>query len=167
MSAQYLSVLQKDKWIALTTTSSIFNLECSLSGNYPSLPKVGGRVDAAAGKHLHRVARVDEIPRRGGLIVSVRGAEVGVFRVGARLVAWRNVCPHFAAPVCRGTVAGTALPSRVHEYAYGRDGEVLQCPWHGWEFDLLTGRHLAVGSRARLRPYPVEIHGDDVYIAAR
>lgn len=116
---------------------------------------------------LHRVACVNEVPERGGLIVAVNGVEIGIFRVGSELVAWRNVCPHFAAPVCRGTVAGTTLPSRVYEYEYGRDGEILQCPWHGWEFDLLTGRHLVPGSRARLRPYPVEVHGDDVYVGTR
>jgi nitrite reductase (NADH) small subunit len=114
------------------------------------------------GKH---VAHRDDVPDAGGLLVSVDGVEIGVFRVGDRFVAFRNVCPHFGAPVCRGTVAGTTLPSRVYEYAYGREGEILQCPWHGWEFDLLTGRHLVAGSRARLRQYPVEVHGDDLYIA--
>lgn len=116
---------------------------------------------------LHRVARADEIPDSGGLVVTVNGVEIGIFRVGTRLVAWRNVCPHMAAPVCRGNVAGTTLPSRVYEYEYGRDGEILQCPWHGWEFDLLTGRHLVESSRARLRQYSVEINGEDVYIETR
>ena len=107
------------------------------------------------GKHL--VARKDEVPRTGGLIVDVGGVEIGLFRVRDRLVAFRNVCPHFAAPVCRGAVAGTTLPSEVYEYAYGREGEILQCPWHGWEFDLHNGQHLAPGSPARLRGYPTEI----------
>lgn len=115
----------------------------------------------------HRVARADEIPDHGAHIVTVNGMEIGIFRVHDRLVAWRNVCPHMAAPVCRGTVSGTTLPSRVYEYEYGRDGEILQCPWHGWEFDLLTGRHLVESSSARLRQFPVEVHGDDVYIVTR
>jgi nitrite reductase (NADH) small subunit len=115
----------------------------------------------------HRVARADEIPERAGLIVDAGGVEIGLFRVGDRVVALRNVCPHMAAPVCRGTVAGTTLPSGVYEYEYGRDGEILQCPWHGWEFDLLTGRHLVEGSRARLRQYPVEIDEGDVYVVMR
>jgi nitrite reductase (NADH) small subunit len=115
----------------------------------------------------HRVARADEIPERAALIVDVRGVEIGLFRVGDQVVALRNVCPHMADPVCSGTVAGTTLPSAVYEYEYGRDGEILQCPWHGWEFDLLTGRHLVEGSRARLRQYPVEIDGGDVYVVMR
>jgi nitrite reductase/ring-hydroxylating ferredoxin subunit len=121
----------------------------------------------AGGTNLHRVARVDEIPERGALVVDVDGVEVGIFRVRDRLVGWRNVCPHMAAPVCRGIVTGTTLCSGVYEYEYGRDGEILQCPWHGWEFDLVTGRHLVESSPARLRPYPVEVRGSDVYAAPR
>jgi nitrite reductase/ring-hydroxylating ferredoxin subunit len=55
----------------------------------------------------------------------------------------------------------------VYEYEYGPDGEILQCPWHGWEFDLLTGQHLVDGSDARLRGYPVEVHDEDVYVVTR
>jgi nitrite reductase (NADH) small subunit len=115
----------------------------------------------------HRVARADEIPDAGGLVVDVDGIEVGLFRLADGIVAWRNVCPHMAAPVCRGTVSGTTLPSAVYEYEYGRDGEILQCPWHGWEFDLRTGRHLVAGSRAHLRQYPVEVEGEDVFVLMR
>ena len=26
------------------------------------------------------------------------------------------------------------------EYERGGDGEVIRCPWHGWEFEVKTGR---------------------------
>jgi len=118
----------------------------------------------AAEVRRHHVGPTSEIVAGAPKLVSVDGHEVGVFRVGEQFLAWRNVCPHHAAPVCRGTVAGTNLPSKVHEYLPGRDGEILQCPWHGWEFDLLTGEHLAAGSRARLRRYPVEVIDEQVYL---
>jgi nitrite reductase (NADH) small subunit len=105
----------------------------------------------------HEVARLDDIPDRGALLVTVGGLELGLFRVGTTVRAWRNHCPHMAAPVCRGAVTGTLLASGVYEYTTGRDGEILQCPWHGWEFDLETGEHLAPGSSVRLRGYPTEI----------
>ena len=31
----------------------------------------------------------------------------------------------------------------VDRQRWGREGEILACPWHGWEFDLLTGAALA------------------------
>jgi nitrite reductase/ring-hydroxylating ferredoxin subunit len=59
---------------------------------------------------------------------------------GRAMPAVLNVCPHEVAPVCLGGVRGTALASMPGEYTWGREGVILACPWHGWEFDLLTGR---------------------------
>ena len=112
----------------------------------------------------HPVARLDDVPADHALLVTVGSLEIGLFRVAGEVRAWRNHCPHMAAPVCRGRVAGTLLPSAVYRYTPGRDGEVLQCPWHGWEFDLLTGDHLAAGSAARLRGYPVEVVDGVVHV---
>jgi nitrite reductase (NADH) small subunit len=113
----------------------------------------------------HYVGRLEDVPVTGPLMVTVKRLEIGIYRVGSELVAIRNFCPHQAAPVCRGTIAGTALPSEVYEYELGREGEILQCPWHGWEFDLLTGKHLVSQSRVRLRRYPVEVEDGAVYVS--
>lgn len=111
------------------------------------------------------LALVDDVPQqgRGALRVEANGTPVGLYRVGEEIVAWRDMCPHGAAPVCRGIVAGTRMPSQVYEYAYGRDREILQCPWHGWEFDLRSGNHLAEGSTARLRRHPVVVREGRIY----
>lgn len=115
----------------------------------------------------YRVASAADVPEDGCLLVTVNNIEIGIYRIDGGLYAWRNVCPHMAAPVCRGRVTGTTLTSNVYEYAYGRAGEILQCPWHGWEYDLRTGEHLAAGSRARLRGYPVVVDGLDLYVQMR
>jgi nitrite reductase (NADH) small subunit len=108
------------------------------------------------------VAQVDEIPPGGRKLVEIGGRSIGVFNVHGTFVAVLNVCPHELAPVCRGQVRGTALPSLPDEYCWGREGEILACPWHGWEFDLLTGRALA--DKRRLRMYPVAVRDDTVYV---
>lgn len=110
------------------------------------------------------VARVDEIRPGECRLVEVKQRSIGLFNVNGTIVAVLNVCPHELAPVCRGRVGGTTLPSPPGEYRWGRDGEILACPWHGWEFDLLTGRALA-DERVRLRLYPVSIEDDTVYIS--
>src|SRR5690606_38390105 len=88
----------------------------------------------------HVVARASEIPPGERLIVDVAGRSIGVFNVRGSFYALRNRCPHQAAPLCRGAVKGTALPGKPGEYHWGREGEILRCPWHGWEFDILTGQ---------------------------
>ena len=109
------------------------------------------------------VARASEIGPGEVRLVEVKRHSIGLFNVAGRFVAALNVCPHELAPVCRGRVGGTTLPSAAGEYRWGREGEILACPWHGWEFDLLTGRALA-DPRIRLRLYPVTVEDDTVYV---
>lgn len=94
------------------------------------------------------VCRADELAPGERRIAAVDGVEVGVFNLDGRIVAYRNHCPHQGAPVCLGRVGGTTLPSAPGEYIYGREGRILHCPWHGWQFDLESGD--ALGHRARL-----------------
>jgi nitrite reductase/ring-hydroxylating ferredoxin subunit len=65
--------------------------------------------------------------------------------------------------VCLGRVTGTTLASSPGEYRWGREGEILACPWHGWEFDLLTGQALA-DPRKRLRRYPVTVRDGTIHV---
>lgn len=109
------------------------------------------------------VAKVPEIAPGGRKLVEVEGRSIGVFNVRGAFVAVLNVCPHQLAPVCLGQVRGTTLASEPGEYRWGREGEILACPWHGWEFDLLTGKALA-DKRKRLRLYPVVVRDDTVYL---
>lgn len=109
-----------------------------------------------------RVASIAEIAEGKPVIVAVNGIELGIFLVEDCYFAWRNVCPHAAAPVCFGTVHGTKLPSSVYEYRFGCENQILRCPWHGWEFDLRTGKHLA--GPMRLKGYEVEVDESDVYV---
>jgi nitrite reductase (NADH) small subunit len=111
----------------------------------------------------YKVATMGELKEKGRKIVEVKGMEIGIFWVDEQLVAWRNMCPHAAAPVCQGTVCGTRLPSMVYEYEFGLDQQILRCPWHGWEFHLATGEHL-VQPGLKLRGYPVELDGEDIVL---
>ena len=103
------------------------------------------------------VGTVDEIPPGQRRIVEVNGISIGVFNIKGSYFALRNVCPHQGAPLCRGSVRGTTLPSAPGEYRWGRDGEIIRCPWHGWEFDVLTGRSLFNPHRCRVKAYEVTV----------
>jgi nitrite reductase/ring-hydroxylating ferredoxin subunit len=111
----------------------------------------------------HRIAAAGDIAPGGRAIVDVAGHSIGVFNVGGRFVAVLNACPHQLAPVCRGRVSGTTAASAAGTYVWGREGEILSCPWHGWEFDLLTGRALADGRR-KLRTFETVVADGAVYV---
>ena len=111
----------------------------------------------------HVIAAIDELPPGQKRIVLVEGREVGLFNVQGRFYAVRNVCPHQGAPLCLGEIDGTMLPSNPQEYRWGREGEILRCPWHGWEFDLRTGLSLC-DARIRVKVYLVEVEGDQLVL---
>ncbi len=115
-------------------------------------------------KVRYEAAKVSDFAENRHVIVEVKGVQIGLFRVNGEFYAWRNVCPHAAAPVCEGTVCGTRSLSGVYEYAYCKDQEVLRCPWHGWEFDLISGKHLADEDGVKLRGYEVEVEGNQIYL---
>jgi 3-phenylpropionate/trans-cinnamate dioxygenase ferredoxin subunit len=119
--------------------------------------------DAGRGPRRWPVGRASELPPGERRLVEVKGHSIGIFNVNGEFVAALNLCPHELAPVCRGKVRGTTLPSPPGEYRWGREGEILACPWHGWEFDLLTGRALA-DERVRLRRYPVTVEDDTIFV---
>ncbi len=105
----------------------------------------------------HVVGRVSELPPGERKIVEAEGRSIGVFNVQGRFYALRNSCPHQAAPLCLGAIKGMALPSKPGEYVWGREGEILRCPWHGWEFDITTGRSIFNPHRMRVRTYEVTV----------
>jgi 3-phenylpropionate/trans-cinnamate dioxygenase ferredoxin subunit len=105
----------------------------------------------------HIVGRVSEVPPGQRKIVEVEGRSIGVFNVHGTFYALRNTCPHQGGPLCLGSIKGMTLPSAPGEYLWAREGEILRCPWHGWEFDLTTGRAICEPERTRVRTYPVTV----------
>jgi len=108
----------------------------------------------------HVIARVGELPPGSRRIVEVEGRSIGVFNVHGAYYGLRNSCPHQAAPLCLGSVQGMLLPSKPGEYDWARDGEILRCPWHGWEFDILTVRSVFNPHKTRVRTYEVRVESE-------
>jgi len=106
------------------------------------------------------VGRLSEFPPGTRKIVTVGGRSIGVFNIGGQFFALRNRCPHQGAPLCRGRVKGTTIPGKPYEYVYGRDQEIIQCPWHGWEFEIRTGRTFFNPHRMRVKTYEVTVEPD-------
>lgn len=96
--------------------------------------------------------------------VAVIGKQsIGVFHIDGEYYAISNYCPHQGAELCKGAVGGTNLHSRVYEYEYGRDREIIRCPWHRWEFDIKTGKSL-FDDKVRVRCYHVKEEDGEVKI---
>jgi nitrite reductase (NADH) small subunit len=109
----------------------------------------------------HVVGRVSEMPPGSVRIVQVNNPQgVGVFNVGGTYYALKNVCPHQGGPLCSGPITGTTR-ARLSEdgapdFEWIRDGEIVRCPWHRWEFDIATGKTV-FESRLRVAKYRVTV----------
>jgi 3-phenylpropionate/trans-cinnamate dioxygenase ferredoxin subunit len=108
----------------------------------------------------HVICRVEELPPGESRLVTINGRTVGIFNVGGSYHALLNRCPHLAAPLCKGVVTGLITSPAPYKAEFSRDGEILRCPWHGWEFDILTGQSVYNPHRVRVRTYQVLIEPD-------
>jgi len=116
------------------------------------------------------VATVEEIPPGGRKIVELQGRSIGVFNIGGEFFAIRNACPHTGGPLCQGVVTGFVTADTPGRYEYLRRGEIIRCPWHGWEFDIKTGQSWIDPKRMRVRSYPVaveEVHPGGQAVVSR
>ena len=116
------------------------------------------------GELRYRVGSVREVRSLACRVVTIRGRDIGIIAVEDRFVAVTNKCPHRGAPLCEGTIGGTFLPSSPGELVYGMDKRILRCPWHGWEFDVDTGRSLFQPDDVRVKVYRVHVEDDDVFL---
>lgn len=102
------------------------------------------------------VCPVEELPPGERTIVEAEGLSIGVFNVDGEFFALNNVCPHQLAPLCEGPVTGEVTAPDVGEYEMTRQGEVVRCPWHGWEFDIETGESV-FNPHLHTRTFDVEV----------
>ena len=103
------------------------------------------------------MGRAADLPPGERLIVTLEGRSTGVFNVNGTFHALRNQCPHQQAPLCRGALKGLLTADDPDHVRLTRHGEILRCPWHGWEFDLRTGQSWFDPARVLVRRYDVSV----------
>lgn len=100
-----------------------------------------------------------DIPEGDKRIIDAGNFSIGIFNIRGKFYAVKNVCPHAGAPLCLGHIQTTHRPSNVGEFDPALKGRVLRCPWHGFEFDIVTGKGLYDRS-SRVATYLVKVNKD-------
>lgn len=97
---------------------------------------------------FRKIATVRDLPPPGeAREFALEGQMVCVANENGHYTAMDNVCAHRGGPLGQGIA----------------EGGKLVCPWHGWQFDLVTGRseqNTALG----VAVYELKIEGDDVLV---
>lgn len=95
--------------------------------------------------------------RMGEKIIFTLGKiEIGIFRLEEGLYALANKCPHQGAPLCLGKICGTTKGDGPNKIEFYNEGKILRCPWHGWEFDITSGKSLVEPDKILVKKFKVE-----------
>jgi nitrite reductase/ring-hydroxylating ferredoxin subunit len=103
-------------------------------------------------------------PDPGRKVIAVGEVEIGVFKLDGAFLAYLNHCPHMGGPACQGRIIAKveeviAADRTSKGLAFSPRRMHVVCPWHGYEFDIRTGRHPG-NPRLRLQPLTVRVSGD-------
>lgn len=96
-----------------------------------------------------RIANATEIAPGTVHEVQAGGKPVAVANVGGKFYAISGTCLHRGGPLGQGSL----------------DGSVLMCPWHGWQFDITTGK-VSGNATVGVDCYPLEVRGDELFVDA-
>ena len=94
------------------------------------------------------VARVEDL--RPGTIKTVRAADeqIALARIGDDFYALQNSCAHLKGPLGEGRLEDC----------------VLSCPWHGWQYDVRTGKNV-FDLAIEITTYDVLVEDGEVKVA--
>jgi nitrite reductase/ring-hydroxylating ferredoxin subunit len=94
------------------------------------------------------VARADEVEPGSVVALQVGEEEIALARVGDEFFATQGACMHLQGPLGEGCL----------------EGDVLTCPWHGWQYDVRTGEN-EFDRAIQLRTFRVRVEDGQVQIA--
>ena len=101
----------------------------------------------------HKAAELNELPNRRVKTVTLKTTSIALTHFDGEYAAMDNRCPHQGGPLGEGSIEE------------GVDGKCwLRCPWHGWDFDPLTGQPPGGHEDTGQKLFPVEVKDDGIYV---
>ena len=112
-------------------------------------------VDPSSNKALewHRVADTDQLPEGRVITVTAGRKTLALVHFDGQYAAMDNRCPHQGGPLGEGSIE-----KGVDDKCW------LRCPWHGWDFDPLTGKPPGGHEDTGQELFPVESRADGIYV---
>jgi nitrite reductase/ring-hydroxylating ferredoxin subunit len=95
-----------------------------------------------------KLATLDELPPGSAKEVEFEGRVYAIYNADGVISAIDGICPHQGGPLAEGMLEGT----------------MVTCPWHGWQFDVRSGR-TPLGPKIKQAVYEVQIENQDVLVA--
>jgi nitrite reductase (NADH) small subunit len=132
----------------------------------PAGRRVSVSPGAEPGVERSVVLRAADLPPGARAAVEAFGTTIALFNVGGAIYALENRCAHHGGPLCHGRVTALLLPSAPGTYRLDPDRPVVVCPWHGWEYDLASGRTI-FDPRVFVRAFEAGIEDESIAVYNR
>jgi len=116
----------------------------------------------------YHVIAAEKIPNGERILIEVESAEIMICNIAGEFYGIQNACRHQGGPMCEGNLLYPSyLESEMTDdsWKFSQNTEVptVTCPWHGWEYSLETGEHVAPTDYS-LRTYPLTLKDGELYI---
>lgn len=113
----------------------------------------------------HKVATVADFEGDGARVIAeVEGQEIAIFKLDGEFHALANYCVHQGGPLCEGKVQGQMTSGDDGwSWEFDEANKVVECPWHGWLFDVTNGENTA-NPNNRAPTYDVDVEEGNVYL---
>ena len=95
-----------------------------------------------------RIASTSDVPEGESRAIEIMGLNLALYHVGDDWFCTDNVCTHAFALLTDGWL----------------EGHVIECPLHGGQFDIRTGKGLCAPIDADLKTFPIKVDGEDILI---
>ena len=99
------------------------------------------------------VGHVDELPEGRVKTVTARTTSLCLVHFKGQWAAMDNRCPHQNGPLGEGSIEE------------GIEGKCwIRCPWHGWDFDPLTGKPPGGHEDTGQQMFPVDVRRNEIFV---
>ena len=99
------------------------------------------------------VGHVDDLPEGRVKTVTARTTSICLVHFEGQWAAMNNHCPHQRGPLGEGSIE-----KGVDDKCW------IRCPWHGWDFDPLTGKPPGGHEDSGQDMYPVELRDGEIFV---
>lgn len=117
----------------------------------------------------YSIIEANELDVGERIVVEIDGKEIGIFNIEGEYFAVLNWCVHQSGPTCEGKLTGTLEANydsekKVVTTTWEQEGEVICCPWHGWEYNVKSGDCLS-NNKLRIPTYPVHVDDGEIVVS--